>query len=706
MADQPISTDASLPAGSIAVGDLVPVVDISEPAAADKNKNVTFTALTTYFQSNLTHSGFSDYVGNEHIDWTNATQNFLTSSTITSASITTSGAIGKPVNSSALSLYGGLTSEAVNQSGLVIYGSTYSGRANDIALLGASFQELLLWDNDASKWIFSYPVSVDTINEKTAAAGVTIDGVLIKDGLVDGKDVSTFREPLTANRTYYVRTDGNDSTNDGLTDSAGGAFLTIQKAIDVCADTLDFRGYTVTVQVGAGTYTGTTVIATPMTGQALASDFYILGDTTTPTNVLISTTSNNCFSISGEGVRCKVAGFEVRTTTTGDCFSSAYGAYVELGAMNYGVSAGIHISVTGDSYVNPYANYTVSGNAAYHIVVNRMSVVQQEPGITVTFSGTPTFSTAYVYVVSNSYFKPTANYSGTFVGSRFIVEYAGIIATSALAQTVFPGTIAGTISGTGAWDNQTTIVGITGTKAQFDTAVTDGDFAYSGGAFHDGFSDFLSNEHIDWTNATVSLSTSQTVAASNLTATASITAATSFLGNSNFKLTSVWLAGPYAPSLQFDTNDYLYFYSNTYNFMIGSSNVLSINSTAADFQSINIATNGTSDLGGTVYFANSGLTTQNTFRATAYSTTLPALEFDTNDYISYDRATNGMLFNAGNVLGFAVGSTNISCFTTFFIKERAAAIASIGTWGQLWVKNTNPCTLWWTNDAGTPTQIV
>ena len=33
-------------------------------------------------------------------------------------------------------------------------------------------------------------VATDTINEKTGAAGVTIDSVLIKDGLVDGVDVS------------------------------------------------------------------------------------------------------------------------------------------------------------------------------------------------------------------------------------------------------------------------------------------------------------------------------------------------------------------------------------------------------------------------------------------------------------------------------------------------------------------------------------
>jgi len=44
---------------------------------------------------------------------------------------------------------------------------------------------------------------------------------------------------------------------------------------------------------------------------------------------------------------------------------------------------------------------------------------------------------------------------------------------------------------------------ITGTKAEFDTALSDGDFAYSGGAFHDGFSDFVANEHIDHTSITL-----------------------------------------------------------------------------------------------------------------------------------------------------------------------------------------------------------
>ena len=49
----------------------------------------------------------------------------------------------------------------------------------------------------------SSELKVDTISEKTSAAGVTIDSVLIKDGLVDGKDVSA----LTSGGLVHISTD-------------------------------------------------------------------------------------------------------------------------------------------------------------------------------------------------------------------------------------------------------------------------------------------------------------------------------------------------------------------------------------------------------------------------------------------------------------------------------------------------------------------
>lgn len=54
-------------------------------------------------------------------------------------------------------------------------------------------------------------------------------------------------------------------------------------------------------------------------------------------------------------------------------------------------------------------------------------------------------------------------------------------ATTINGATITSGTLNGTVTGTNTGD-QTSIVGITGTKAQFDTAVTDGNFMYIGDA--------------------------------------------------------------------------------------------------------------------------------------------------------------------------------------------------------------------------------
>ena len=63
----------------------------------------------------------------------------------------------------------------------------------------------------------SSELKVDTISEKTSAAGVTIDSVLIKDGNVDGVDVSAITEGIKTYDCYEVTSnitsDGDITTN-------------------------------------------------------------------------------------------------------------------------------------------------------------------------------------------------------------------------------------------------------------------------------------------------------------------------------------------------------------------------------------------------------------------------------------------------------------------------------------------------------------
>jgi hypothetical protein len=128
---------------------------------------------------------------------------------------------------------------------------------------------------------------IQALTEDTAP-DVTADYVGTYDASADtGKKVklaNLVREKLTANRTYYVRTDGSDS-NTGLVDSAGGAWLTLQHAWDTISLTLEQDGYTVTIDIGDGTYASVTA-ATLVTGPVTFN-----GNTTTPSNVLITVNS-------------------------------------------------------------------------------------------------------------------------------------------------------------------------------------------------------------------------------------------------------------------------------------------------------------------------------------------------------------------------------------------------------------------------------
>lgn len=66
------------------------------------------------------------------------------------------------------------------------------------------------------------------------------------------------RTKLTADLEIFVRKDGDD-TNDGLTDSAGGAFLTIGAAVKSLMR-FDAQGYTVTVTIHEGSYEETVTL--------------------------------------------------------------------------------------------------------------------------------------------------------------------------------------------------------------------------------------------------------------------------------------------------------------------------------------------------------------------------------------------------------------------------------------------------------------
>ena len=66
----------------------------------------------------------------------------------------------------------------------------------------------------------------------------------------------------------------------------------------------------------------------------------------------------------------------------------------------------------------------------------------------------------------------------------------------------------------------------------------------------------------------------------------------------------------------------------------------------------------------------------------------------------------GLIVNAGDVgLGTSVPVTQLTVEGTITLKEQAAADADTAAYGQLWVKNDAPNTLWFTDDAGNDKQL-
>jgi hypothetical protein len=265
---------------------------------------------------------------------------------------------------------------------------------------------------------------------------------------------ATYREKLTANRTYYVRTDGSDS-NTGLANTAGGALLTIQKAIDVVAEAVDTAGYTVTIQVGAGTYTGANVI----TGQFVGAGAVVIqGDTTTPANVVVSVTSGHCFRATA-GTYVTITGFKVQTTTSGLGLVAEYGSTMIVGVMEFGACVTGHWYAAQSGTMLCLSNYTVSGGGAYHWHSDSTGCLIYVANNTITITGTPAFSSFFAGVSQGKIKCPGITFSGSATGPRFLSHFNGSIDTGSGSLTYLPGDSAGSVLDGGTYIGSTVYFG-------------------------------------------------------------------------------------------------------------------------------------------------------------------------------------------------------------------------------------------------------
>jgi hypothetical protein len=278
------------------------------------------------------------------------------------------------------------------------------------------------------------PVGSDEWNDDHAITGTV------------GPDVGA-RELLTADRTYYVRTDGSDS-NTGLVNNAGGAFLTVQKAADVAAGEIDFAGKIVKIHVGVGSFEGAFFQV-----QVGGGSYYLEGEGSADTFITTNATYGMCAFVRADN-------FNITKLTI--LPSSGDGIYIDvpnLVAVGDFVDADVAFDTTGASgsalvcyspaniFIGPGA-FSISGDWAQAFALFAPCILTDYG--TWTATGTPTFSVAFINATANAaYVNAGATYSGAATGARFLSSNNASINTSGGGAHFFPGNAAGCGSNSG-----------------------------------------------------------------------------------------------------------------------------------------------------------------------------------------------------------------------------------------------------------------
>jgi hypothetical protein len=272
---------------------------------------------------------------------------------------------------------------------------------------------------------------------------------------------------LTSTLNMYVRPDGSD-TNDGLANSASGAFLTANAAFNVISENIDINLQTVNVNH--------TCSAPPCSITAIAQLLKMvnvhfvggmpsyLGDCTTPTNVKLNPSSSVQADIQSTfSDQISVCGFEMAgganvafgTYVSGGGTRMAFNGPMQCDTMSGGnsnnVPAGDCFFANSDGNIYLQTSSIVwAGNVGAVFATANGGLIENATGLTLTASGNPACGSACAFAVFNGKLNfPSLTNSGTSTGPRFQVGWGGEINTATnlctVSQTYFPGNSNGVI---------------------------------------------------------------------------------------------------------------------------------------------------------------------------------------------------------------------------------------------------------------------
>lgn len=252
------------------------------------------------------------------------------------------------------------------------------------------------------------------------------------------------RNRLLSNLSLYVRVDGSDA-NDGRSDTASGAFASVQRAIDLVLASVDLNNYSVTINVGSGAYGAGVLLTSPWVGEGAV---YLVGNVADPSLVEIHATGD-CVSL-GNGARLDVRGFKL-SSDAGRGLIAQTGATITVGPMEYAsCPLGSHIEIGTGGVIVLGSDYRVSGGGSSHLHAASEGQILAAP-ITATVVGTPHFEAYFAGAAQGSVVVKNVIFVGAATGARYLAHKGGVIETHPAFSPALPGDIEGRTAWGGAY---------------------------------------------------------------------------------------------------------------------------------------------------------------------------------------------------------------------------------------------------------------
>lgn len=268
---------------------------------------------------------------------------------------------------------------------------------------------------------------------------------------------------LTGPTTFYVAPNGSDTTGNGLSPTSPAASVTY--IYTLLTNTYNINGQNVLIQLANGTYNQTVTMGGLLTGQQATIQLTVQGNMAAPN--LVTIIGDPCFNITA-GAQVVIQGLTVQSTVSNG-FQCHYHGRIRFQNCIFGPCTGHQMLAARAGSIQSIGNYTISGGALSHansiqggqifIDTTPLNYMVATPtgSPTVTVTGTPNFSQAFIRAANESLVQVGAAFSpatGSATGVRSLTNFVSTINTFGqgiplATSTYLPGNAPGTDSNGG-----------------------------------------------------------------------------------------------------------------------------------------------------------------------------------------------------------------------------------------------------------------